>query len=61
VDRGYLTQSELEAMIDFRFEDGLKALGGRFNPKLTNESRKRAGWILSKAREQGVRNLLTVK
>jgi hypothetical protein len=42
-------------------KDQLKALGGRFNPKLTYEGGKRAGWIFSKAREQEVRNLLTVK
>jgi hypothetical protein len=42
-------------------KDELKALGGRFNPKLTYEGGKRAGWIFSKAREQDVRNLLTVK
>jgi hypothetical protein len=42
-------------------KDELKALGGRFNPKLTYEGGKRAGWIFSKVREQEVRNLLTVK
>jgi hypothetical protein len=42
-------------------KDELKALGGRFNPKLTHEGGKRAGWIFSKSKEQQVRNLLTVK
>jgi hypothetical protein len=42
-------------------KDELKALGGRFNPKLNHEGTKRAGWIFSKAREQEVRNLLTIK
>jgi hypothetical protein len=42
-------------------KDQLKALGGRFNPKLTHEGRKHAGWIFSKSKEQEVRNLLTVK
>jgi hypothetical protein len=42
-------------------KDELKALGGRFNPKLNHEGTKRAGWIFSKVREQEVRNLLTVK
>jgi hypothetical protein len=42
-------------------KDGLKALGGRFNPKLTHEGGKRAGWIFQKIREQDVRNLLTIK
>jgi hypothetical protein len=37
-------------------KDGLKALGGRFNPKLTHEGQKKAGWIFSKAREQVVKN-----
>jgi hypothetical protein len=44
-----------------RLKDQLKALGGRFNPKLTHEGGKRAGWIFSKVKEQEVRNLLTVK
>jgi hypothetical protein len=42
-------------------KDRLKALGGRFNPKLTHEGTKKAGWIFSKSKEQEVKNLLTVK
>jgi ribonuclease BN (tRNA processing enzyme) len=42
-------------------KDQLAALGGRFNPKLTHENEKRAGWIFSKSKEQEVRNLLTIK
>jgi hypothetical protein len=42
-------------------KDELKALGGRFNPKLTHEGGKRARWIFSKGKEQELRNLLTVK
>ena len=42
-------------------KDQLKALGGRFNPKLTHEGGKQAGWIFSKSKEQEIRNLLTVK
>jgi hypothetical protein len=42
-------------------KDKLKALGGCFNPKLTHEGQKKAGWIFSKQKEQEVRNLLTVK
>jgi hypothetical protein len=43
-------------------KDQLKALGGRFNPKLTHEGQKKAGWIFSKSKEQEIRNLLlTVK
>jgi hypothetical protein len=42
-------------------KDLLKALGGRFNPKLTHEGGKRAGWIFSKSKEQEIKNLLTVK
>jgi hypothetical protein len=33
-------------------------MGGRFNPKLTFEDGKRAGWIFSKSKENEVRNLL---
>jgi hypothetical protein len=42
-------------------KDELKALGGRFNPKLTHEGEKKAGWIFSKSKEQEIRNLLTIK
>jgi hypothetical protein len=42
-------------------KDQLKALGGRFNPKLTHEGGKRAGWIFSKSKEQELMNLLTIK
>jgi hypothetical protein len=42
-------------------KDELKALGGRFNPKLTHDDGKKAGWIFSKSKESELRNLLTVK
>jgi hypothetical protein len=42
-------------------KDQLKALGGRFNPALTHNEQKEAEWIFPKAKEQEVRNLLTVK
>ena len=42
-------------------KDELKALGGRFNPNLTHDDGKKAGWIFSKSKEQEVRNLLTIK
>jgi hypothetical protein len=42
-------------------KDQLKALGGRFNPKLSHEGGKQAGWIFSKSQEQELRNLLTIK
>ena len=38
-------------------KDELKALGGRFNPKLTHGNEKRAGWIFSKKTESALRNL----
>ena len=41
--------------------DQLKALGGRFNPRLTHNEQKKAGWIFSKFKEQEVRNLLGIK
>jgi hypothetical protein len=42
-------------------KEQLKALGGLFNPKLTHNEQKKAGWIFSKSKEHEVRNLLTVK
>ena len=44
-----------------QIKDQLKALGGRFNPKLTHEGSKQAGWIFSKSKEQELRNLLNTK
>ena len=44
-----------------QIKDELKALGGRFNPKLTHDDKKQAGWIFSKSKEQELRDLLTVK
>jgi hypothetical protein len=42
-------------------KDQLMALGGRFNPKLTHEGQKKAGWIFSKSKKQELNDLLTVK
>jgi hypothetical protein len=42
-------------------KEELKALGGRFNPKLTHEGSKKAGWIFSKSKEADLRKLLTNK
>jgi hypothetical protein len=42
-------------------KDELKALGGRFNPKLTHDDEKKAGWIFSKSKESELKNLLTIK
>ena len=33
-------------------KEKLKALGGRFNPKLMHEGSKKAGWIFSKSKKQ---------
>jgi len=42
-------------------KDQLLAFGGRFNPKLMYEGKKRAGWIFSKSKETELKNLLTIK
>jgi len=42
-------------------KDQLMALGGRFNPKLTHEGNKKAGWIFGKTKETQLRHLLTIK
>jgi hypothetical protein len=39
-------------------KDQLKELGGRFNPKLTHEDKKIAGWIFSKSKRAEVEKLL---
>lgn len=40
-------------------KDQLKELGGRFNPSLSYNGNKRAGWIFSKKQADKVRELLT--
>jgi len=42
-------------------KEELKALGGRFNPKLSHDGVKKAGWIFQKSKENELRNLLTIK
>jgi hypothetical protein len=42
-------------------KDQLKAIGGKFNPKLTHDDEKKAGWIFSKSKEQEVIKLLNIK
>jgi len=42
-------------------KDQLMALGGRFNPKLSFNGGKSAGWIFSKSKEAELRNLLNIK
>jgi len=42
-------------------KDQLKALGGRFNPKLTHDGQKKAGWIFLKSKENELKNLLKIK
>ena len=41
-------------------KEQLKALGGKFNPRLTHEDKKQAGWIFSKSKEQEIKNLLNI-
>jgi hypothetical protein len=41
-------------------KEALKALGGRFNPKLSHEGAKRAGWIFQKSKEGELRGLLAI-
>ncbi|NDV94786.1 fusion protein [Dysgonomonas sp. 521] len=42
-------------------KDQLKALGGRFNPKLSHNGTKRAGWIFAIAKRTELNNLLNLK
>jgi hypothetical protein len=42
-------------------KDDLKAMGGRFNPKLSYNGGKNAGWIFTKSKENELRNLLNIK
>jgi len=42
-------------------KEKLMTLGGRFNPKLSHNDGKRAGWIFAKTKENELRNLLNIK
>ena len=55
------SQKALAVFGDTRpIKEQLKALGGRFNPQLTHNEKKQAGWIFRKSKEQEIRNLLTL-
>jgi lipopolysaccharide export LptBFGC system permease protein LptF len=56
------SQKALAVFGDTRpMKEQLKALGGSFNPRLTHNNEKKAGWIFSKSKEQELMNLLTIK
>lgn len=42
-------------------KEQLKTLGGRFNPGLTHEGEKKAGWVFSRSKRDELKNLLTIK
>lgn len=42
-------------------KDQLKALGGRFNPRLSHNGNKRAGWIFSTTKRAELNNVLNLK
>jgi hypothetical protein len=39
-------------------KDLLKAMGGKFNPRLTHNDEKRAGWIFSKSKREELETVL---
>lgn len=42
-------------------KDLLKAMGGKFNPRLTHNNEKQAGWIFSKTKRQEVEQIINLK
>ena len=42
-------------------KETLKSLGGRFNPKLTHNGEKKAGWIFSKTKKDELNKLINSK
>lgn len=41
-------------------KDLLKAMGGKFNPRLTHNNEKQAGWIFSKSKKDELETILTL-
>lgn len=41
-------------------KDLLKAMGGKFNPRLTYNNEKQAGWIFSKAKREELEGVLNL-
>lgn len=41
-------------------KDLLKAMGGKFNPRLTHNNEKQAGWIFSKAKREELQTILNL-
>jgi hypothetical protein len=42
-------------------KDQLKAMGGKFNPRLTHNEEKKAGWIFSKSKQPELQEVLKIK
>lgn len=42
-------------------KDLLFAMGGKFNPRLTHNNEKQAGWIFSKAKQEQLKELVNIK
>ena len=42
-------------------KDLLSAMGGKFNPKLTHNNEKQAGWIFSKSKRDELNTVLNLK
>lgn len=41
-------------------KDLLKAMGGKFNPRLTRNNEKQAGWIFSKTKREELNTILNL-
>jgi hypothetical protein len=41
-------------------KDLLKAMGGKFNPKLTHNNEKQAGWIFSQSKKKELQTVLNL-
>ena len=55
------SQKALAVFGDTRpIKEKLKALGGKFNARLTHNEKKQSGWIFQKSKEQEIRNLLNI-
>lgn len=41
-------------------KDLLKAMGGKFNPRLTHNGEKQAGWVFSKTKRMELQNIINL-
>ena len=46
--------------VNIEIKDLLKAMGGKFNPRLSHNAGKQAGWIFQKSKREELQNVINL-